>query len=438
MTFRHFTSIACAVAALVISCNNKTPEWVGAALESSTGQLLSTADTLRDSGRFPRSIWSGWDIEFLAEQIGPSVYAKVDSLRPQPSADKLGKLRTCDVYDWTSGFFPGSLWLAYELTGDERLLLDAVDYTNKMLPATFYTGTHDLGFMVGCSYGNALRLCPNDSLKTVIIRTADNLASRFNPEIGAIRSWDFGPWNFPVIIDNMMNLELLFKVSEMTGDPVYRNIAISHADKTLENHYRDDFSTYHVVDYDDETGAIRRRCTAQGIADESRWARGQAWSIYGFTVAYRFTRDERYLQRAKDVANYLFVTEDNMPEDLVPLWDFDVKEFSAQMPEPDYYERYGQIRDASSAAIICSALYELYWDTKDEFYKAKADKIVESLSSPAYRAKPGTNGGFILMHSVGSIPHGSSIDVPLNYADYYFLESLLRKRKIEAGNSPVE
>ena len=280
MTFRHFTSIACAVAALVISCNNKTPEWVGTALESSTQQLLSTADELRDSGRFPRSIWSGWDIEFLAEQIGPSVYAKVDSLRPQPSADKLGKLRTCDVYDWTSGFFPGSLWLAYELTGDERLLADAVDYTNKMLPATFYTGTHDLGFMVGCSYGNALRISPNDSLKTVIIRTADNLASRFNPEIGAIRSWDFGPWNFPVIIDNMMNLELLFQASKLTGDNKYKDIAIRHADKTMACHFRPDMTSYHVVSYNPD-GSIETRQTFQGRSDESAWARGQAWGVYG-------------------------------------------------------------------------------------------------------------------------------------------------------------
>lgn len=211
---------------------------------------------------------------------------------------------------------------------------------------------------------------------------------------------------------------------------------MSHADKTLANHYRDDFSTYHVVDYDDETGEIRRKCTAQGIADESRWARGQAWSIYGFTVAYRFTGEERYLQRAKDVANYLLVEEDNMPEDLVPYWDYDVKEFGKEMGE-DYLAKYGEIRDVSSAAIVASALYELHWMTKDDFYKQKADKMIESLSTPAYRAKVGENGGFILMHSVGSIPHGGNIDVPLNYADYYFLEALIRKGRIEKGENPV-
>lgn len=412
MTFRHFTSIACAVAALVISCNNKTPEWVGTALESSTQQLLSTADTLRDSGRFPRSIWSGWDIEFLAEQIGPSVYAKVDSLRPQPSADKLGKLRTCDVYDWTSGFFPGSLWLAYELTGDERLLADAVDYTNKMLPATFYTGTHDLGFMVGCSYGNALRLCPNDSLKTVIIRTADNLASRFNPEIGAIRSWDFGPWNFPVIIDNMMNLELLFQASKLTGDNKYKDIAIRHADKTMACHFRPDMTSYHVVSYNPD-GSIETRQTFQGRSDESAWARGQAWGVYGYTVCYRETGDKKYLEFAQKIADMIISRVET--EDHIPLWDYD----APNLPTTP--------RDASAAAVTSSALFELCGYLPDsQKYFDYAESILRSLSSPEYLAEPGTNCGFILKHSTGSLAHGSEIDVPLNYADYYYLESIKR------------
>ncbi len=412
MTFRHFTSIACAVAALVISCNNKTPEWVGTALESSTQQLLSTADELRDSGRFPRSIWSGWDIEFLAEQIGPSVYAKVDSLRPQPSADKLGKLRTCDVYDWTSGFFPGSLWLAYELTGDERLLLDAVDYTNKMLPATFYTGTHDLGFMVGCSYGNALRISPNDSLKTVIIRTADNLASRFNPEIGAIRSWDFGPWNFPVIIDNMMNLELLFQASKLTGDNKYKDIAIRHADKTMACHFRLDMTSYHVVSYNPD-GSIETRQTFQGRSDESAWARGQAWGVYGYTVCYRETGDKKYLVFAQKIADMIISRVKT--EDHIPLWDYD----APNLPTTP--------RDASAAAVTSSALFELCGYLPDgQKYFGYAESILRSLSSPEYLAEPGTNCGFILKHSTGSLAHGSEIDVPLNYADYYYLESIKR------------
>ena len=365
-----------------------------------------------------------------------------DTLRI-PSTFRNGEIDFVPTDDWVSGFFAGTLWYMYELTGEEYYAEQAQKHTEILHDIQFLKWHHDVGFMVYDSYGNGLRLKNIDGYDTVLVNTAKSLATRFRPNAGIIQSWNVDRgwqsergWKCPVIIDNMMNLELFFKVSEMTGDPVYKEIAMSHADKTLANHYRDDFSTYHVVDYDDETGEIRRKCTAQGIADESRWARGQAWSIYGFTVAYRFTGEERYLQRAKDVANYLLVEEDNMPEDLVPYWDYDVKEFGKEMGE-DYLAKYGEIRDVSSAAIVASALYELHWMTKDDFYKQKADKMIESLSTPAYRAKVGENGGFILMHSVGSIPHGGNIDVPLNYADYYFLEALIRKGRIEKGENPV-
>ena len=365
-----------------------------------------------------------------------------DTLRI-PSTFRNGEIDFVPTDDWVSGFFAGTLWYMYELTGEEYYAEQAQKHTEILHDIQFLKWHHDVGFMVYDSYGNGLRLKNIEGYDTVLVNTAKSLATRFRPNAGIIQSWNVDRgwqsergWKCPVIIDNVMNLELFFKVSEMTGDPVYKEIAMSHADKTLANHYRDDFSTYHVVDYDDETGEIRRKCTAQGIADESRWARGQAWSIYGFTVAYRFTGEERYLQRAKDVANYLLVEEDNMPEDLVPYWDYDVKEFGKEMGE-DYLAKYGEIRDVSSAAIVASALYELHWMTKDDFYKQKADKMIESLSTPAYRAKVGENGGFILMHSVGSIPHGGNIDVPLNYADYYFLEALIRKGRIEKGENPV-
>ena len=365
-----------------------------------------------------------------------------DTLRI-PSTFRNGEIDFVPTDDWVSGFFAGTLWYMYELTGEEYYAEQAQKHTEILHDIQFLKWHHDVGFMVYDSYGNGLRLKNIEGYDTVLVNTAKSLATRFRPNAGIIQSWNVDRgwqsergWKCPVIIDNMMNLELFFKVSEMTGDPVYKEIAMSHADKTLANHYRDDFSTYHVVDYDDETGEIRRKCTAQGIADESRWARGQAWSIYGFTVAYRFTGEDRYLQRAKDVADYLLVKEDNMPEDLVPYWDYDVKEFGKEMGE-DYLSKYGEIRDVSSAAIVASALYELHWMTKDAFYKQKADKMIESLSSPAYRAKVGENGGFILMHSVGSIPHGGNIDVPLNYADYYFLEALIRKGRIEKGENPV-
>ena len=390
-----------------------------------------------------------------------------DTLRI-PSTFKAGAIEFVPTDDWVSGFFAGTLWYMYELTGKEFYAEQAQKHTEILHEIQFLKWHHDVGFMVYDSYGNGLRLKNIEGYDTVLVNTAKSLATRFRPAAGILQSWNtHNPeqwqaqrgWDCPVIIDNMMNLELLFKVSEMTGDDTYKNIAISHADKTLENHYRDDFSTFHVVDYNDVTGEVLHHHTAQGIADGSRWARGQAWSIYGFTVAYRFTGDEKYLQRAKDVAEYLLVHEDNMPEDMVPLWDFDIVEFSNNLPENEFLyknlidknlpKKYTEIRDASSAAIIASALYELFWFTKDESYKTAADKMIESLSTPAYRAEVGENGGFILMHSVGSLPHSllnieagrvndHNIDVPLNYADYYFLEALIRKGRVEKGENPIK
>lgn len=390
-----------------------------------------------------------------------------------PSSYKNGKIEFVPTDDWVSGFFAGTLWYMYELTGDEYYAEKAQKHTEILHDIQFLKWHHDVGFMVYDSYGNGLRLKNIPGYDTVLVNTAKSLATRFRPAAGIIQSWNTDNpahwqahkgWDCPVIIDNMMNLELFFKVSEMTGDDTYKNIAISHADKTIENHFREDFSTYHVVDYNDETGEVRRKCTAQGIADESRWARGQAWAIYGYTVAYRFTKDAKYLKQAEDIANYLLVEEDNMPEDLVPLWDFDVAEFASDGEEmvhlfnkwvnifedPETTEYYKNLRDVSSAAIIASALYELNWYTQNKMYKEKADKMIESLSKAPYRAEVGTNGGFIFKHSVGSLPHShvrrvekndkslGNIDVPLNYADYYFLEALIRKGRVEKGENPIK
>lgn len=408
------------------------------------------------------------NVDYAKDQLAYLIEAaqEGDTLRI-PSTFKNGAIEFVPTDDWVSGFFAGTLWYMYELTGDEYYAQLAQKHTEILHDIQFLEWHHDVGFMVYDSYGNGRRLKNIEAYDTVLVNTAKSLSTRFRPAAGILQSWNtdnpahwqsYRGWDCPVIIDNMMNLELLFKVSEMTGDDTYKNIATSHADKTLANHYRDDFSTYHVVDYDDETGEVRNQHTAQGIANGSRWARGQAWSIYGFTVAYRFTQDERYLQRAKDVANYLLVVEDNMPEDLVPLWDFDIVEYANNLPQDEFLypnlkdkdlpKQYTEIRDVSSAAIIASALYELYWHTKDEFYKEKADKMIESLSAAPYRAELGTNGGFILKHSVGSLPHSllnieagrpndHNIDVPLNYADYYFLEALIRKGRVEKDENPV-
>ena len=334
--------------------------------------------------------------------------------------NKEGKLETSDYSWWCSGFFPGELWYLYEYNPTPEMKKYAEMYTDRVEEVKHITYSHDVGFMLYCSYGNGYRLTGKPEYKDVMLTGANSLATRYDERVGAIRSWDFNKkiWQFPVIIDNMMNLELLFEATALSGDSTFYNIAVKHADTTMAHHFRPDNSCYHVVDYDPETGEVRKRQTAQGYADESAWARGQAWALYGYTTCYRYTKDKKYLDHAQKVYNFIFNNK-NLPEDLVPYWDYDAPNIPN---EP---------RDASAAACTASALYELDGYLPGNQYKETADKIMVSLGSPAYRAEVGTNGNFILMHSVGSIPHGQEIDVPLNYADYYFLEALMRKRDLE-------
>lgn len=341
------------------------------------------------------------------------------------TTDKNGNIVYIPIDDWTSGFFPGSIWLTYELTKDNKWLPLAEKYTESLDSVKYLKWHHDVGFMIGCSYLTGLRVTNNPEYKEVIIEAAKSLSTRFRPNAGVIQSWDADKgwqsqrgWKCPVIIDNMMNLELLFEATRFSRDSSFYNIAVSHADATMKHQFRPDFSCYHVVDFDPETGEVRKRQTAQGYADESAWARGQAWALYGYTTCYRYTQDKKYLNQAENVYKFIFNNK-NLPEDLVPYWDFDAPNIPN---EP---------RDASAAAAIASALYELSTYISDKGYKETADKIMNSLGSENYRAKVGTNGNFILMHSVGSIPHNSEIDVPLNYADYYFLEALKRKKDLE-------
>lgn len=338
--------------------------------------------------------------------------------------DKKGNVVYVSYDDWTSGFFPGSMWYLYYLTGDSKWEKLGVKYTEALDSVQYLTWHHDVGFMVGCSYLNGIRLA-NKAYKDVVLQTARSLAMRFCPNAGVIQSWETDKgwqalrgWKCPVIIDNMMNLELLFEATALSGDSTFYHIAVSHADKTLHNHFRPNHSSYHVVDYDPENGKVRSKETAQGYADESAWARGQAWAIYGFTVCYRYTHNPAYLELAQSVYDFIF-TNRNLPKDLIPYWDFD----ALNIPK--------EPRDVSSAVIIASALYELSGYASDSKYVETADKILENLSTPEYLAETGTNGHFILKHSVGSMPHDEEVDVPLNYADYYFLEALVRKREIK-------
>ncbi len=418
MKLRHCTTILVSAIFLFSGCAQKKSEdygWIKKGIDNSVLQLKESAKAIEGEGRLPRSIWVGYDVEMLAEQLEKEV--NIDSLRAFPSEDRLGKRRLCDIYDWTSGFFPGSLWYAYEFTGDEELKRYAENYTNLLYPIREYTGTHDLGFMINCSYGNALRLAPNDTIPAVLIQTADNLCSRFDAQIGAIRSWDFGPWNFPVIIDNMMNLDLLFNATALTGDSKYVDVAKKHADKTIPNHFREDATSYHVISYNPD-GTVECRQTFQGKNDDSAWARGQAWGVYGYTACYRQFKDEKYRDFAIKIADMIMSRVQT--EDAIPYWDY-------MAPAGE-----GTPRDASAAAITACALLELSTLAENGGkYFNYAEKILKSLSSDTYLAAPGTNEGFILMHSTGSLPHGSEIDVPLNYADYYYLEGLHRYMDIK-------
>lgn len=367
----------------------------------------------------------------IAQQHVERMVNQMDSFSEIKSPRTLAKDGTSTQYttlqDWTSGFFPGTLWYLYELSGDKKWLSPAIKYTEGMEHIKHYTGNHDIGFMIFCSFGNGLRLSGKESYKDVIITAAKTLTTRFRPDAGIIQSWNKQRnWECPVIIDNMMNLELLFEATKMSGDSTYWKVATSHADQTIKNHYRPDMSCWHVVDYDPTNGNVRAKQTAQGYSDESSWSRGQAWGLYGYTLCYRYTKDSRYLEQAQKIANYLFA-HPNMPKDLVPYWDFDA-------PTPATTGKYPKLgeqnpRDASAAAIIASALYELqkYSPKQSKQYIKWADKIVASLNSPTYTAPVGTNGNFILMHSTGSIPHNVEIDKPLVYADYYLLEAIKRK-----------
>ncbi len=371
------------------------------------------------------------NVEFAKAQLGlaiDTIEASGKCLNPV-TLNRDGSVYYCGYADWRSGFFPGSIWYLYELTGDTSYLPLARKYTEAIRPTEHLTWHHDIGFIINCSFGNGLRLAPDAAAyKNVMIQAAKSLCTRFRPNAGVIQSWDVKGnswqsergWECPVIIDNMMNLELLFEATKLSGDSTFYKVAVAHADRTLSEHFRPDGSCYHVVDYNISDGSVRHKQTAQGYADESVWSRGQAWAIYGFTICYRETKDRKYLDQALKTFNRM-KNDPHMPEDLIPYWDMDAPNIPN---EP---------RDASSASCIASALYEIstYAVSDAASYKAYADRIMHSLASPDYRAALGTNGNFILMHSVGSIPHNSEIDVPLNYADYYFLEALKRRKDLD-------
>ncbi len=335
-----------------------------------------------------------------------------------PRTIEEGKMKGTPSKSWTSGFYPGLLWQLYGHSKNEKLKEAAMKWSAIVEKEKMDGGTHDLGFKVYCPFGNAYKITNEEKYKDVFITAAKTLCSRFNPKVGAIRSWDHHEhlWKYPVIIDNMMNLEMLFEATKLTGDSSFYHIADQHANTTLENHFRENNSSYHVVDFNPNTGEVVKKNTHQGLSHESAWSRGQAWGLYGFTVAYRYTGKEKYLEQAQKIAAFIF-NHPNLPDDLIPYWDYDAPNIPN---EP---------RDVSAAAIAASGLFELSTHAPQNAgqYQKWANQILKSLASEKYQCH---TPPFFLKHSVGSIPGKFEMDAPIIYADYYFVEALLRKDKI--------
>jgi unsaturated chondroitin disaccharide hydrolase len=364
-------------------------------------QLLRLVDqNLNDAAR---------QYKLMATQLDTGQYPK--NFNPAT-----GKPETSNSSWWCSGFYDGTLLNLYANHQDPQLLTQAESALKGLTKEQYNTHTHDLGFMMYTSFGNANRLAPKPEYRQILINSAKSLSTRFNPTVGCIKSWESKPADFLVIIDNMMNLELLFWATHETGDSSFYKIAVTHANTTIKNHYRPDYSSYHVINYNPQTGAVQQKKTAQGYADESAWARGQAWGLYGFTVMYRETHEKKYLEQAEHIAHFI-LTNPNLPADKVPYWDYN----DPGIPSV--------LRDASAGAIMASALLELcrYADKKESTeYFNTAQTILTTLSSPTYKANVGTNGGFLLKHNVGHMPNKTEVDVAISYADYYFVEALER------------
>ena len=360
-------------------------------------------------------------LDYCAEQASKTLAVIPNdgtSPRSIPTGSKEWKF--VDYKDWTSGFWPGELWYLYEATGDKKWQKEADKFSQFLKPLSVSKANdHDLGFQIFNSFGNGYRLTKNSEYKDIILKTADTLATLFNPKAGTIQSWPHNKYGgHNTIIDNMMNLELLFWASKNGGNKKLYDIAVKHAETTMNNHFRPDYSSYHVLIYDYETGKKIKGKTAQGYSDDSMWARGQAWAIYGFTMTYRETKNSTFLDFAHKIA---CVYLDRLTtEDLIPYWDFNAPDIPN---EP---------RDASAAAIVSSALIELSSFTKDKKlkneYLDKAKKMIVSLSDN-YQSHD-VNSAFLL-HSTGHKPAGSEIDCSINYADYYYLEALLRLQKLK-------
>ena len=389
--------MGCALAISLCACAPKDAHKdldVGSELDYCNDQIQKTLNSIGDTTMVPRNILSGqseWNL----------VPVRID--------------------EWTVGFWPGILWYNYEFTESEKNLEAAIHYTEILEPLTSLPAyDHDLGFQLFCSYGNGYRLTGDERYKQIILNAADTLATLFNPKVGTILSWprEVEPNNWPhnTIMDNMINLEMLYWAAANGGDKELYVIATKHAETTMKHHFRDDGSNYHVTVYDTITGDFLKGVTHQGYSDETMWARGQAWAIYGFTMVYRETKDKKFLRFAEKVTDIYLK---RLPADYVPYWDFDAPNI------PD------EPKDASAAAIVVSALLELSQLEDDPAkalqYKDAAVNMLISLSSDPYRS--GDSNSAFLLRSVGHKPNNSEVNVSINYADYYYIEALIRYKK---------
>jgi rhamnogalacturonyl hydrolase YesR len=343
----------------------------------------------------------------------------IDSTAIPRSIDKkFTKLKTSRSTTWTSGFFAGNLWKIYTLTGDEKFKKRALGWTRIVEQEKNNGSDHDIGFKIYNSFGNAYKITQDKAYAEVVVKSANTLLTRYDEEIKAIKSWNAkeGKWDYPVIIDNMMNLELLFEASLLTKDSLYYNVAVNHANTTLKNHFRENHSTYHVVDYNPD-GSVNAKKTHQGFSDSSVWARGQAWAVYGYTMAYRYTKNTAYLNQAEQTAMF-YLNHEKLPKDGIPYWDFD----DPAIPNAP--------KDVSASTIMASAFFELYEFTNKEVYIDYANKVLENLKQPDYLLDKSVDAPFILKRSTGNYNKNSEIDCPIVYADYYLLETLERQKRV--------
>ncbi|WP_299780709.1 glycoside hydrolase family 88 protein [uncultured Formosa sp.] len=385
---------------LLFGCNTKkkevatvvkTTSQASVMLDQHATKIKETLSTLKATDSFPRHIFKG-----------------------QTNWELVGKS------DWCSGFWAGTLWYAYEQSKDVTILKGAQEFTTS-LNTLAYTPpkNHDLGFQMYCSYGNGYRLTGNETYKQILLDAANNLVTLYNPNVGSIHSWPYRK-DYPhnTIIDNMMNLELLFWAAKNGGDASLYNIAVSHAKVTMKYIVRQDATLYHVAAFNDETGAFIKGYTHQGYADDSMWARGQAWGIYGFSFTYRETGRKVFLDTAIKLSDKFL---ERLPKDGMPYWDFD----DPNIPNAP--------KDASAAAVAACGMLELSTLVKDpelqEKYTKAAKKLVDLLSSSAYLSTS-TNQA-LLLHSTGNYPDGSEIDESIIYADYYYMEALMRLKTLE-------